>query len=239
MGCVIDQRPCSYAILIGHDIGLRFGILEVKRVDIVFVLDYILFAVRHVQFVGGRLQVRRMGFHLKADLIGIAFLQTGEECCRIVAYVLRLENDLELRAGLHRVSPEKIIADISPAASLYTEILIAVIVDLVPTVLPVKIVADSHFDFRMVLVMPQPVGCSIGSPNRIEVKLKVGRNRADIISKLVHVHADLHRSSSAGDGKDMHSHVICLVCPCIERLCERQLVDCHTVHSESDSRGRG
>ena len=139
MGRIINQRPGPDAIFVSHDVGCGLSVLKIQRIDVVFVLDHILFAVRHVQFVRGSLQIGCVGLHVQSDRDRI-FRDAGKEGCRVIPHIAGLENDLKLSTGLKRVRTEQVVADVCSASCFDTEIGIAITIQLVPTISPVEII---------------------------------------------------------------------------------------------------
>ena len=199
VGRVVDQGPCSYAVLIGHDIGRGIGVFRIQGVDVVLILDDILFAVRGVQLICGRLDIGRMCLHVQPDLDLVGGGDALEPGRSVVPDIRDFKNHLELSAGLDRIRPEQVIADVCPAACLDAEVLVVITVYLISARDPVEVAADGHGDRRVVFVGPQPVHISIRPAGGLEVESQVSRDGRYIIAQLYDIDPDLYTCDAACD----------------------------------------
>ena len=109
-------------------------------------------------------------------------IQTGQCRSIVVLDVCSLKHKLEILAQLFRIVAKELIADSCGCACFNTEVGIAIFVQLITAIRPVKIIADSQ---TVIAIRPQSSFVCVRLARRVEIKCQIRLDRLNGNTKLL------------------------------------------------------
>ena len=167
-----------------------------------------------------------------------AAIQASHGSSIIVANVRCLKHQLKILAALLCIVCEKLIADGGGRASLDTEISVAIFVDLVATVHPVKVVADSHL---IAAGAPQAVHICVAAASGVKVQHQAGLNGLNGNAQVFDLCGDALDSSAASNGQSVGANIRRFKAPSLSSTTNSQCRSLNAVnfkHNACSRRGR-
>ena len=158
-------------------------------------------------------------------------IQTGYSSSIIVADIRCLKHQLKILAALLCIVCEKLIADGSSRTGLDTEIGVAIFIDLVAAVHPVKVVANSHL---VAAGTPQAVHICVTAASGVKVQHQTGLNRLNGNAQVFDLCGNALDGSAASNGQSVSANIRRFKAPSLSSTANSQCRSLNTVNFQCD-----
>ena len=164
-----------------------------------------------------------------------AAIQTSYSSSIIVTDVRGLKYQLKILAALLCIVCEKLITDGSSRTSLDTEVGVAIFIDLIAAVHPVKVVADSHL---VAAGTPQAVHICVTAASGVKVQHQTGLNGLNGNAQVFDLCGNALDCSAASNGQSVGADIRRFKAPSLSSTANSQRSSLNTVNFKRNACSR-